>query len=322
MNMKYVGCLALLLASHSSWAEVDWVSLIWHNDLFAGKDGGGYTNGAYVSWYDVSNEGEKASGPPLLTRPLVWMLTDDPEFTVAEYTLGQTMITPKDISKPHPDPNDAPYAGLLFLRTAFTSVHENYADTISTTIGIVGPASGAEKTQKMIHKMTGSTRPQGWDYQLKNEPVARLTRARVWRIADPNQPYVDAVFLGNLNVGNMESSVGTGVLFRVGTGLEKSFASAAQITGRINNPVAVDGGRYTYLGITLSYVHNQIFVNGNTFRSSPAGDLRHEQYSLIAGFAYSWSNFNLGLGYQNGSSLDRHSTSRESFGAVTLGMRL
>lgn len=322
MNVKYIGSLVVLLTTQPAWAEVDWVSLIWHNDLFAGEDGGGYTNGAYISWYDVSNEGEKAPGPPLLTRGLAWMLDDDPHFTVAEYTLGQTMITPKDISKMHPDPQDAPYAGMLFLRSTFISVHDNYADTISTTIGMVGPASGAEKTQKLIHKMTGSTRPRGWDYQLKNEPVARLTRARVWRIADPDQPYVDALVLGNINVGNMESSIGTGVIFRVGNGLEKSFSTAAQITGRINNPVAIDGGCYTYLGITLSYVHNQIFVNGNTFRSSPEADLRHEQYSLIAGFSYSWSNVSLGLAFQDGSSLDRHSTSRENFGAVTLGVRL
>src|SRR5690606_18546374 len=127
MNKKYLGGFLILLTSQQVYAEVDWVSLIWHNDLFARKDGGGYTNGAYISWYDVSTAGDNSSTPPLMTRGLVWMLNDNPLFTVSEYTLGQTMITPKDISKANPDPNDAPYAGLLFLRSTYISVYENYA---------------------------------------------------------------------------------------------------------------------------------------------------------------------------------------------------
>lgn len=314
-----LGCSTL---AHQAHAEIDWVSLIWHNDIFAHRDGGGYTNGVYISWYDISNEGEEILSPPLLTRSLLWMLDSDPQFTYSAYTLGQAMVTPKDISQVKPDPADAPYAGLLFLRSAYISVHENYADTVSTTIGVLGPASGAEKTQTFIHKITGSTEPQGWDSQLGNEPVGQIARTRIWRFSRDDHAPIDALITLNGALGNLESSVGSSFMLRVGSGLKKSFSSAAMITGRISNPMAIDGGWYLYVGATVDYVHNQIFVNGNTFRISPSASLKHEQRSLVAGMTYAWKDFSVAVAYQDGTSLDINTTARQTFGAITLGWRL
>lgn len=314
-----LGCSTLANDTH---AEVDWVSLIWHNDIFAHRDGGGYTNGVYISWYDLSNEGNKILSPPLLTRSLLWMLNDDPLFTLSAFTLGQAMVTPKDISQANPDPADAPYAGLLFLRSAYISVHEDYADTVSTTIGVLGPASGAEKTQTFIHKITDSTEPKGWDSQLGNEPVGQISRTRVWRFTQETHAPIDALAILNGSLGNIESSIGSGLLLRAGDGLQQSFPTAAMLTGRISNPMAVDGGWYAYIGATADYVHNQIFVNGNTFRPSPSASLQHQQRSFVAGLTYAWSDISVALSYQDGTSLDINTTARQKFGAITLGWQL
>lgn len=314
--------LLTLIISKPVHAEINWASVIWHNDLFAHQDGGGYTNGAYISWYDISTEGDEPLKPPVLNRPLLWMLNEQPQFTYSAHTLGQAMITPKDISKVTPDPRDAPYAGLLFFRSSYISVHEHHADAVGTTIGVLGPASGAEKTQKMIHKITHSTEPQGWDSQLGNEPVGQVSRVRVWRLAKADTHPFDLLLLLNGAVGNLESSLGSGIILRAGTGLKKSFPTAALLTGRISNPMAVDGGWYIYAGATADYVYNQIFVNGNTFRESPSASLRHDQHSLVGGISYSWENISLGLAYQDGTSLDINTTARQRFGSIVLGWRL
>jgi hypothetical protein len=86
--------------------------------------------------------------------------------------------------------------------------------------------------------------------------------------------------------------------------------------------MAVDGGWYIYAGATADYVHNQIFVNGNTFRESPSASLRHDQHSLVGGISYSWKDFSLSLAYQDGTSLDINTTARQRFGAIVLGWRL
>src|SRR5512134_3492181 len=47
----------------------------------------------------------------------------------------------------------------------------------------VGPASLAEQSQKIVHEVIASNRPQGWDTQLGNEPGVVATYLRSWREA-------------------------------------------------------------------------------------------------------------------------------------------
>lgn len=322
MGVVKLFILCCFLLASSARAEVDWASIIWHNDIFANKDGGGYTNGLYVSWYDLSNEGDEKLSPPLLTLPLAWMQNDKAPLAYAVHTLGQGMTTPRDISKEIPDPNDAPYAGLLSFRSSYVVVEDDFADAVSLLIGVVGPASGAEKSQRLIHRITGSTEPKGWDYQISNEPVGQISRTGAWRFAPEETSPVDMVGLLNVSLGNLESSAGGGFVLRAGTGLQKSFPTAALLTGRISYPMAIDGGWFVYAGATLDYVHNQIVINGNTFRDSPSTRLRHDQYDIFAGISYSWHGVNMSISYQEGSAPDTNATSREEFGAITLAWRL
>src|SRR5690606_19754900 len=140
---------------------------------------------------------------------------------------------PKDITEPVPDPNDAPYAGLLFLSSGYLRVNDNQADKLRVTLGIVGPSSGAGSTQRFIHKVVGANRPEGWDYQIKDEPVGNIERIRIWRFESQTEDDAEAdlLVLGGLSLGNLESSVGASVIARYGSGLKRSFGTASQITG-------------------------------------------------------------------------------------------
>lgn len=312
-----------LSMSRPAYAEADWASVTWHNDLFAGKDGGGYTNGLYISWYDLSNEGESELKPPLLVLPLTWMQDEMAPLAYSAHTLGQAMITPDDISKEYPDPNDAPYAGLLLFTSSYITVQDNVADAVSTIVGVMGPASGAEKSQKFIHKVIGSRQPQGWDSQLGNQFIWQFSRAAVWRFSAREFSPVDAVILADGAIGNLESSVGGGLFLRVGDGLEKSFSTITLLKGRISNPMAVDGGWYFYIGGTAGYLHNQILLDGNDFFNNRSSELKHDQYSLMAGFSYSWENVSINFSYQNNSALDNQpTTARQEFGAIAVAWKL
>lgn len=296
----------------------DWVSLVWQNDLFTGRDGGGYTNGIFASLYQVAD-----SGPidePVLTKPLSWMLNDDVELAFNEHSIGQAMVTPADITKPVPDPNDVPYAGLLIYRASRVVVDDNVADMIRTTVGVVGPASLAEQSQKFIHKVVGSEEPKGWDYQLKNEPVFALRRARVWR--QELSRMADVVLLAQARAGNLESAVGGGAIVRFGHGLQRSFATTLLQQGRTSSPAAVERGWYVYAGFEADYVFNNILVNGNTYRESPSSDLRHEQMSFTAGISYAWDDVSLTFGYKSGTKIDTHDSSRDNFGTLSLAWKL
>lgn len=296
----------------------DWVSLVWQNDLFTGRDGGGYTNGLFISLYQVADS--EPIDEPWLTKPLQWMLNDSFDLAFNEHSIGQVMVTPADISRAAPNPNDVPYAGLLMYRASRVLVDGNIADMVSTTIGVVGPASMAEQSQKFIHKVVGSTEPAGWDYQLENEPVFSLRRARVWRYELSGM--TDVVLLAQARAGNLESALGGGAIFRFGRGLQRSFATTLLQQSRTSSPAAVENGWYVYGGFEADYVFNNIFVNGNTYRDSPSSDLRHNQLSFTAGVSYAWDALSLTFGYKSGTTMDAHDASRDNFGTLSLAWKL
>ncbi|WP_027329933.1 lipid A deacylase LpxR family protein [Marinimicrobium agarilyticum] len=307
-------------------ADVDWFTTLWHNDVFLDKDGGGYTNGLYFSWFDLSESSDEDFKPALLTRPLnSWLMPEfDGQLQVNEFTFGQAMMTPKNIKKAVPDEDDAPYGGLLMFRSAYTLVDERISDTLAVTVGIVGPSSGAEEAQRAIHKLVGANEPQGWDYQIKDEPVGQIKRTRVWRYGGGDHEGVgsDLLLIGSGSLGNLGSSLGGAVLVRYGRGLESSFGTAGQVIGRVSNPMAIDSGWNVYTGVGADYVYNQIFVSGGGLRSGQSADLRHDQYAFYAGASYAWKRFSLTLSYVNNSKLDKNSSARQEFGALKLGWKL
>jgi Uncharacterized protein conserved in bacteria len=222
--------------------EFNWSSLTWDNDAFLGNDDDGYTNGMYIALYQLK-EYEQPSNAPWLLRPLMWSLTEKADVGLNAYTIGQAMITPQNTETETPAEDDLPYSGLLFLNNSYLSIHQNYTDKISTTIGIVGPLSLAEESQKTIHKWIGSGEPKGWDTQLKNELVFQLSRARAYRswVADNN--CWDLITAGEVSIGTLSSGVNVDVVLRFGTALKYSYATHATKQHAHNEPYGYRRGR-------------------------------------------------------------------------------
>ncbi|WP_323814360.1 lipid A deacylase LpxR family protein [Cellvibrio sp. NN19] len=303
-------------------AELDYIAVSWDNDIVAGKDGGGYTNGIYFSWVQRNEPGAEHISAPLLTLPLAWMLDDAPTYAYKVHSIGQAMVTPEDITKEVPDPDDAPYAGLLFLRSSYVVVKDDFADHVATLVGVVGPSSGAEEVQKSVHKLVGSDQPKGWDYQLDDKFVWQLQRTAIWRFSSTDSSPYDAVLLGDLAVGNIESLVGAGLYLRAGSGLARSYSTMSFLGSRVSTPIAVSEGWYVYLGGTGNYVHNQILVDANEFETSASNKLEHYQYSLMAGFTYAWESVSVCLSYQSDTEPNKSQTARKNFGAITLAWQI
>jgi lipid A 3-O-deacylase len=151
-------------------------SVQFENDIFGNTDQH-FTHGTRLSWMSPEDDvpdwvRDAASYVPLFDAGASKRIV---------YSLGQTIMTPDDLSQSALIVDDRPYAGWLFAGIGLVSVRNDRLDNLELDIGIIGPDSGAEAVQKTWHRWFGFQRPNGWDNQLKDEPGLMLTFERNWR---------------------------------------------------------------------------------------------------------------------------------------------
>jgi lipid A 3-O-deacylase len=248
--------LALLALSTAftlpAWATDTFGSLVWQNDVFIGQDGGGYTNGLFLSQLRVASPGEDNIEPPMIMWPLVSAL-GLPRPTLTALSLGQMMVTPRDITRSTPDSTDAPYIGALLVRSTYVTVQGPNVHMLVLNVGVIGPASGAKETQRFIHKVTGSTEPEGWDTQVSNRGLLGLEGSSGWRAAwrgksdgSSRGAGADAIALADAALGNLQRSAGTTLMLRYGHGLDRSYATTPRILSQRGDPMLLDEGWFSF----------------------------------------------------------------------------
>jgi hypothetical protein len=300
--------------------ESEWLAVTVDNDILVGNDNG-YTNGIFVSWFDVGNQNDRFT-PGWLAAPLMWSMdVESARTTLQAYTLGQIMITPDDITIEDPPIDEIPYSGSLLLNYTFITMEEAHADSVGTVIGIVGPTSGAEATQKWVHDLVDADEPNGWDTQLEDEVVFQLSRGRLWRTWSAPDDRMDLLVLGEAGVGTLSSFVASGMLFRYGNELSRTFATPLLINNRSANPAAIEGGWYLFAGVRFEYVFNLIYTDGNTYRDSRSIEYDQSQVGITAGLAYSWKNVSVTFAIYDSNLSDDLARDTTRFGTLTIGWR-
>lgn len=94
---------------------------------------------------------------------------------------GIYAFTPEDISLSRVQPDDRPYASLIYLSSARVQINSarDLAWHTTLTVGLLGvPLAG--DAQNAVHKVIGSKHAQGWSHQISDggEPTARYEVAR------------------------------------------------------------------------------------------------------------------------------------------------
>ena len=142
--------------------------------------------------------------------------------------VGQEIYTPENTWTSALVVDDRPYAGWAYgSLTVFgerdASARRKAINELTLELGVVGPASGAERTQGLLHREQEIGAPQGWQHQLENEPGAALTYKRGMRallgrdggaFRHDVAPYFEGTF------GNVQTYVGGGIMWRSGRNLE------------------------------------------------------------------------------------------------------
>lgn len=161
-------------------------------------------------------------------------LSDKKSFKRAGITLGQILQTPTDLSRSNLIEEDVPYAGVLTIQATWYAFNNEQFHGFQTTLGMVGPMSLAEQTQKVLHKQLGNDDPKGWDNQLTNVLLLNfsyMTKKKLWQSGNLSGQSYDASASGSIVLGNMFTQALTSVELRYGHNMPGGFVNTLDPIG-------------------------------------------------------------------------------------------
>ncbi|BCA78268.1 lipid A deacylase LpxR family protein [bacterium] len=323
--------LAILLCieatnSFTAWAaeppKTGTLSFVLENDLFYDVDQH-YTNGVGFVWVP-----DRRTPTPewavRLARRAPWFPEEGPVYH--GYAFGQSMFTPSDIKLSDPPLSERPYAGWLYGLVGVGTATDGQFDLFTLSLGMVGPISLAEPSQKFVHKVIGADEPRGWDTQLGNEPGFVATYQRSWRglaKASLGGTRLDLTpHLGGA-LGNVFTYVNAGLTLRFGKHLPKDYGPPRIQPGLLGSGefVPTSGFNwYLFAGIEGRAVARNIFLDGNSFQDSRSVDRRPLVGDLQYGFVIDWQDVRFGYTHVLRTREYRGQDSGDDFGAVSISI--
>lgn len=258
-----------------------------HNDVISDEDGN-YTNAVFINY---------TSEAPALNNQFWQAFTAfDPNTLkyAVNYQFGQKMWTPSDISATTPQPDERPYAGLLFGEASVLGYSTVSSYRLSLLLGVVGEQSGAGKTQKFIHDAIDATTPQGWQYQIEDEIVYQVTAEADQLIGRPLMLIgeSDLSVYQRLAVGNYQSEVAFGTTVRWGVDLGANYNNLSLHPYRLQGMLLAPNstGIMLYATAEVRYRFNDITIEGDTPAEVPDITLNNEQVMIAAGLLAYYQN--------------------------------
>lgn len=297
-------------------------TLALENDLFSGSDDN-YTNGVRVAFLSAENNfptwlEEGANALPFLSAK------GHKRWHIA---FGQSMFTPHDLTQTQLQIDDRPYAGWLYGSLGLISDTGYRLDNLQLSIGMVGPASLAAQTQRFVHDVIDTTRPEGWDHQLHDEPGLMLTYERKWRNLYEFSPFgwgVDITPSLGGSIGNVYTHAAAGAVIRFGYDLPSDYGPPLirpNLPGSDFFSPNKDVAWYLFAGFEGRAVARNIFLDGNTFQDSHRVDKYPLVGGLQAGIAFTFENTRLAYTHILRTREFHGQPEADSFGAITLSRR-
>lgn len=307
-------------------------TLVMENDRFADTDRH-YTHGTRIAWVS-----DKTGDGPGWAHNLLDRLYPFADMRAGRigFALGQNIYTPEDTSRRELNVTDRPYAGWLY---GAASVHAetrqsvlgrklDVLDTVELQLGVIGPLSLAEQTQKTVHRLIDTTLPQGWNHQLDTEPGIALLAERKWRTPETKlgagAVAVDVIPHVGAALGNVYTHISAGAMARIGHNLGFDYGPP-QIQPALSGLEAIDSpgafGWYLFAGVEGRAVGRNIFLDGNTFSDSHNVDKHTLVGDFQVGAALVSGRWRLAFSHVFRTREFEGQNEADRFGAVSLSAR-
>ena len=281
-------CLApfLFAATLAPAAETRFASFTFENDFFAGYDRH-YTNGVQLATL-VNLEG----APEWLRSA-----SADPQAVTA---IGQRIYTPANTDIDPPNPADRPYAGWAYLMLDLRTRASPTIDHLSATIGVTGPASGAQQTQGFVHRTLIEPVSRGWETQLRSRATFMLGYERAWpAIAQTKlgNHHVDLAVRVSANAGTPITYASAGAVLRYGANLPTDLPVTHISLGppRDGFRGAPTFGWYAWAGLDAHAVAYNSFIDAPTYAGPSRIERERFGHDVQVGVAAVWPRARVGF---------------------------
>ncbi len=266
------------------------------NDIVTGADGD-YSNGFVIGWHAKPEQNFSAAASVFQWQSAL-LFPQQTQQTHRGAQLYSRMWTPTEIAYDYPQAQERPYAGLLELESYTGVFSPSLAQKNWLSVGVMGPASGAEMLQSVVHKITSSTKPGGWDYQIENqltfqlayEVEALLTRQQAFE----NSQWDLSAFNHSM-AGNFRSQSSVGLTLRWGDDLDQTFGQLSSQAGHLGNythSANSDGSWTAYARVQAGYRFNDLTIDGDLPYES-ALEIKHEQAQASLGVIWAFPTWSV-----------------------------
>lgn len=267
----------------------------YENDSFFDTDRF-YTNGVQLST-KRSRDQRGNFARALTERACGWFGCADSTLLTSQTNYGQLMYTPSNITIAAPQPEDRPWAGLLYVEHSYALLSPGHRTLtmLSAQVGVTGPASMAEEAQKLIHKIIDRPRPAGWQNQIGGSlavmaSVERRTALDGLSFGLPGDVHLNTAGYWRLAAGNTMTYAAGGLAVVIG----KDLPAVSPPPPGIGNKLAKQSfGTTTCMlkwlqctafgAVETRLMGRNIFLDGRVFRDDPSVKRRKFVTDLIVG---------------------------------------
>lgn len=290
-----------------------------------------YTAGTRIDLFYTKKSPSRSLPDRLLPK------AGDSSVNVFGWGVMQLMCTPDDIGDPDYQPDDYPWSGALIATHTLYSYNPDKKYDLQTelVLGVLGPASFAEQTQRSVHHLLRFQRPRGWDHQFRNALLANINFTAEKQLLSWGQ-HVEVIGGGQVFLGSMLNELSVYPLIRIGIGKPAPYFNGffSQYTGygrqggsnRNRKPqiyfilkpqtqlvftnALLEGGLFSSnpnlkgngKGTTPPYSQPQQTSTDNE-PPQPYHDLRHVIYSVSYGCVATYAHFGISFMQWTGSAL-------------------
>ncbi len=185
------------------------------------------------------------------------------------FEIGQKMFNPQSAFIPDAAYVDRPFAGYLYAAGSVQYLFKNESVLkMGVQLGVTGPAALGRQAQELVHQILGFYKPQGWQYQIRNNIGVNLL-GNYDRLFF-RHGWFD--FFGNAyaDLGTTFTGAGAGLTFRFGkfNPLYHSVSTSGLVA---KNRLIKEASRrefFFYLKPALNYTAYDATVQGNLFKQS------------------------------------------------------